>query len=104
MATVSLEDVPSVDATLAGFIVWLARQHRQTNDERERCVTHVARFLDWRFEQRAKGGALDQNLYLGALGRENQPDAFVAEAHTAIALLHHYLDPRGVRTGTGGVV
>ncbi|GAA5148736.1 hypothetical protein GCM10023321_11500 [Pseudonocardia eucalypti] len=58
-------DAPSVDATVAGFIAWLARRHRQTDEERERCVSHVARFLDWRSEQppltvlrsRRRGGA-----------------------------------------------
>lgn len=87
----------SVEAKVAGFIVWLARGSGQVKkDQREPCVAHADRFLYWCVRRQVEGGAADENAYLAELSREGQSEAFVVEARTAITLLRLYL------AGSGG--
>lgn len=79
-----------LDATVAGFIVWLAHQN-PPHDERTYCPAHVERFLRWRHEQQAKGAQDDAEAFFIHLRLEGQPEVRVAEARTAIALLRQFL-------------
>lgn len=87
----SPEDASSFGATVAGFIVWLAEGRRVETGERESCVTHAERFLDWCAQRRAEGVDLDENAYLGELSRADESDAYVAQARDTVALLRQYL-------------
>jgi hypothetical protein len=80
----------SINTTIAGFIVWLARQDRQLVRNREDCAVHVTRYLYWRRDQRAAGNANDEGTYCDALARDGEPAESIAEARTATALLRRY--------------
>ncbi|MBB6377675.1 hypothetical protein BKA01_004935 [Pseudonocardia eucalypti] len=54
-------------------------------------MAHADRFLYWCAGRQVAGGPGDENAYLAELIREHEPEAFVAEARTAIALLRQYL-------------
>lgn len=80
----------SIEATVAGFIVWLARQSPPP-DQRQYCPTHVERFLRWRYEQQTQGASHDAGSYYARMGRSGEQEARIAEARTAITLLRRYL-------------
>lgn len=82
----------SVEAKVAGFIVWLAREGRRVEKkDREPCVGHADRFLYWCAGRQVEGTAADQDAYLAELSRGRESEASVGEARTAIALLRQYL-------------
>lgn len=85
------EDASPVGATIAGFIVWLAQGRHLEKGERQSCVTHAERFLDWRAHRRAEGAAPDENAYLGELSRAGESEMFVTQARNAVTLLRQYL-------------
>lgn len=84
-------DASSAGATVAGFIVWLAQRHRMEKGEREACVAHAERFLDWRAARRAEATDADENAYLGELSQAGESEAYMAQARNAVALLRQYL-------------
>ena len=82
----------SIEAKVAGFIVWLAREGRKVEKkDREPCVGHADRFLYWCAGRQVEVTTADEDTYLAELSRRSEPEALVAEARTAIALLRQYL-------------
>lgn len=90
----------AVEAKVAGFIVWLAREARQVDKhEREPCVIHADRFLYWCAGRQLEASAAAEDAYLAELSRRGDAtvaetavtEASVADARAAIGLLRQYL-------------
>jgi hypothetical protein len=62
MKTAAPASPVSVEATVAGFIVWLARQHIPF-DQRQRCPDIVQRFLRWQHGQHEQGNSYSEDTY-----------------------------------------
>jgi hypothetical protein len=86
----SAAPLTSVESTVAGFIVWLARQRSPFND-RHQCPDILERFLRWRQEQRDQGNSDTEDAYCAQLNRCGANAAQVAEARAAIGLFRRYL-------------
>ena len=81
----------SVEATVAGFIVWLARR-QPVLAQRQRCAGSVEVFLRWQRVQRERGEArCTEDAYYEQLSDLGATNAQVTEARTAIGLFRHYL-------------
>jgi hypothetical protein len=80
----------SVESTVAGFIVWLARQ-RGPLDRRHRCSDTVDRFLRWRHDQRTLGASYTVSDYCTQLQRRGANEAQLEQTLAAIALSRRYL-------------
>jgi hypothetical protein len=82
----------SVESSVAGFIVWLARQ-RSPIDQRRHCPDTVERFLRWQRQhcERDQGSCHTENDYYAQIRRCGAVDAQVDEARTAISLFRRYL-------------
>ena len=81
---------PSVEATVAGFIVWLAHQHSPLT-RRRRSADAVERFLRWQRDQRERGASHVEDAYYAQLQRSGASLAQIVQARTAIDLLRRYL-------------
>jgi hypothetical protein len=86
----SAAPLTSVESTVAGFIVWLARQRSPLND-RHQCPDILERFLRWRQDQRDQGNSATEDAYYTQLNRCGANEAQVAEARAAIELFRRYL-------------
>jgi hypothetical protein len=80
----------SVDASVAGFIVWLARQ-RLSGDERRYCPERVGRFLRWQYQQHDQDGESDEAAYYAYLSQAGASDIQLTDARAAIGLFGQYL-------------
>jgi hypothetical protein len=89
----SLAESESIEAAIASFIVWLARQHASA-EERRQAPSAVERFLRWQRHQRTHGRDHGEHAYYDELRRSGASDAQVALAREAIRWLEHYLRAR----------
>lgn len=82
---------PSVETTVAGFIVWLARR-QPVLVQRQRCAASVEVFLRWQRVQRERGESrCTEDAYYAELCNHGASSAHITEARTAIGLFRHYL-------------
>jgi len=89
--TTAATSQPSVEATIAGFIVWLAHRHSPLIN-RQRYATAVERFLRWQREQRTQDQpSCTEDAYCAQMRRCGASDAQVSETRTAIGVFRHYL-------------
>jgi len=80
----------ALEATIASFIVWLARQ-RAPLPGRCHSSTTVERFLRWQQVQRDLGTDHTEDSYCAQLRRTGAGDAEVATIHAAIDQFRRYL-------------
>jgi hypothetical protein len=80
----------SVESTVAGFIVWLARQRSPFN-RRHQCPDIVERFLRWQHDQREQGNSYTDDTYCAQMSRCGANEVQVNEARAAIGLFRRYL-------------
>jgi hypothetical protein len=82
---------PSIEATMAGFIVWLSRR-RAPLVQRRRCVDSVELFLRWQHHQRERGETrCSEDIYYVDMRHAGADDAQITELRTAIGMFRHYL-------------
>jgi hypothetical protein len=79
-----------VEASLGGFIVWLARHHSPAG-QRGRCVAEVSRFLCWQRDQREHDVSHLEDDYYTYMQRTGSNVAEVVQARSAIELFRRYL-------------
>jgi hypothetical protein len=84
----------ALDATIAGFIVWLARQHSPL-PARSHCPNTVERFLRWQHAQRDRGTDHTEDAYCAELHRAGASDAEVATTRDTIGKFRRYLTAAG---------
>jgi len=75
---------------MAGFIVWLSRQHSPLT-QRRRCADAVERFLRWQRDQREHDAGHLEDDYYAYLQRCGSNVAQVVQVRTAIELFRRYL-------------
>ncbi|HEV7790293.1 MAG TPA: hypothetical protein VGP05_14900 [Pseudonocardia sp.] len=80
----------ALDATIAGFIVWLARQHSPLPG-RSHSPNTVERFLRWQHTQRDRDAAHTEDAYCDELRRRGASDAEVATIRETIGKFRRYL-------------
>lgn len=81
---------PSIEATMAGFIVWLARR-RAPVVQRRRCIEAVELFLRWQHDQRERGEPrCSEDAYYAEL-RQAGAGAHESEVRAAVGMFRHYL-------------
>jgi hypothetical protein len=81
---------PSIEAAMAGFIVWLARRQAPLV-QRRRAIEAVELFLRWQHEQREHGEPRrGEDAYYAQMSDAGD-DAQVTETRTAIGIFRHYL-------------
>jgi hypothetical protein len=82
---------PSIEATVAGFIVWLARR-RAPLVQRRRCVDSVELFLRWQHGQRERAEPrCGEDTYYAQMRHTGADDAQITEVRTAVGMFRHYL-------------
>ena len=84
----------SLEATIAGFIVWLARQHAPLPGRRH-CPNMVERFLRWQHLRRERGEDYTEDAYCAELHRAGASSAEIAPIRAAIAQFRRYLQTTG---------
>lgn len=91
MKTAAPAGPAAVEATVvAGFIVWLARQHTPF-DQRQRCPDIVERLLRWQDGQREQGDSYTEDTYYAQMTLCGASDAQVNDVRAAIGLFRRYL-------------
>jgi hypothetical protein len=84
----------SIEETMAGFIVWLARR-RAPLVQRRRCVDSVELFLRWQHDQCEQGEShCGEDTYYAEMRRAGADDAQVTDVRTAVGMFRHYLITR----------
>jgi hypothetical protein len=81
----------SIESAVAGFIVWLARQHAPVDDRRQ-CPNAIERFLRWQREQEQSHNEDTYYAYMRSCGAN---EFQISEARAAIGLFRSYLRARG---------
>lgn len=84
----------SLDAMIAGFIVWLARQ-RAPLPGRSHCPNTVERFLRWQHLQRERGADHTEDAYCAELRGAGASHAEIAPIRASIAQFRRYLQTTG---------
>jgi hypothetical protein len=80
----------SVEASMAGFIVWLARHHTSST-QRGRYAEAVERFLRWQRDQREHHASYSEDDYYAHMQRCGSNVAHVVQVRAAIELFRRYL-------------
>jgi len=80
----------SVEASMAGFIVWLARHHTSLT-QRGRYADAVERFLRWQHDQREHHSSHLEDDYYAHMQRTGSNVAHVVQVRSAIELFRRYL-------------
>ncbi|HEX4362026.1 MAG TPA: hypothetical protein VH141_31130 [Pseudonocardia sp.] len=84
----------ALDAMIAGFIVWLARQ-RTPLPGRSHCPNTVERFLRWQHLQRERGADHTEDAYCAELRNAGASHAEIAPIRASIAQFRRYLQTTG---------
>jgi hypothetical protein len=84
----------SLDAMIAGFIVWLARQ-RAPLPGRSHCPNTVERFLRWQHLQRERGADHTEDAYCAELRRAGASSAEITPIRASIEQFRRYLQAAG---------
>jgi hypothetical protein len=80
----------SVEASMAGFIVWLARHHTSPT-QRGRYADAMERFLRWQRDQREHHASYSEDDYYAHMQRNGSNVAHVVQVRSAIELFRRYL-------------
>jgi hypothetical protein len=83
----------SLEASIASFIVWLARQ-REPLAVRTQCPSEVERLLHWQRDQRERGRDFSADAYLCSRRARGASDGEIAVAAESIGHFQHYLAAR----------
>jgi hypothetical protein len=82
---------PSIEATVAGFIVWLSRR-RVPLVQRRRGADEVERFLRWQRDRRESGESrVSEDAYYADLRHRGIGEDQITEVRTVIGMFRHYL-------------